>query len=104
VTLISQELSEFALHARAILGLPIPEIKLYSPAASKALLVKGFSQKVAFSGLDKALAIPGTGIRLFGKPGVNGERRMGVVLATGNSVENALEKAMVATSCIKAEL
>lgn len=104
VTLISQDLSEFALHARAILGLPVPEIKLYSPAASKALLVKGVSQKVAFSGVDKALAIAGTGIRLFGKPEVKGERRMGVVLATAESVQAALDKVKKAASLIKAEL
>jgi len=104
VTLISQDLSEFALHARAILGLPVPEIKLYSPAASKALLVKGVSQKVAFSGVDKALAIAGTGIRLFGKPEVKGERRMGVVLATAESVQAALDKVKKAESLIKAEL
>jgi len=104
VTLISQDLSEFALHARAILGLPIPEIKLYSPSASKALLVKGVSQKVAFSGVDQALAIAGTDLRLFGKPEVKGERRMGVVLATAETVQAALDKVKEAASLIKAEL
>jgi phosphoribosylglycinamide formyltransferase 2 len=104
ITLISQDLSEFALHARAILGLPIPEIKLYSPAASKALLVKGVSQKVAFSGVDHALAIAGTDLRLFGKPEVKGERRMGVVLATAETVQAALDKVKEAASLIKAEL
>lgn len=104
VTLISQDLSEFALHARAILGLPVPEIKLYAPSASKALLVKGVSQKVSFKGVEEALSTPGTSIRLFGKPEVNGERRMGVMLATSSSVENALEKVKQAANRIKAEL
>ncbi|WP_410679114.1 formate-dependent phosphoribosylglycinamide formyltransferase [Avibacterium paragallinarum] len=92
VTLISQELSEFALHARAILGLPIPQISLLSPAASKAIVVEGQSQQVQFGGLEKVLAEPNTDIRLFGKGEVNGHRRMGVVLARDESVEKALQK------------
>ncbi|WP_410687637.1 formate-dependent phosphoribosylglycinamide formyltransferase [Avibacterium paragallinarum] len=92
VTLISQELSEFALHARAILGLPIPPISLLSPAASKAIVVEGQSQQVQFGSLEKVLAEPNTDIRLFGKGGVNGHRRMGVVLARDESVEKALQK------------
>ena len=92
VTLISQELSEFALHARAILGLPIPEITLISPSASKAIVVEGKSQNVQFGGIKKALAQPHTNIRLFGKGEVNGHRRLGVLLARDVSVEKALEK------------
>ena len=93
VTLISQELSEFALHARAILGLPIPEINLISPAASKAIVVEGKSTQVAFSNLHNVLAEANTNIRLFGKGEVNGHRRLGVLLARDESVEKALEKA-----------
>ncbi|OOH89782.1 phosphoribosylglycinamide formyltransferase 2 [Pasteurellaceae bacterium 15-036681] len=93
VTLISQELSEFALHARAILGLPIPEINLISPSASKAIVVEGKSTQVSFGNLHNVLAEPNTNIRLFGKGEVNGHRRLGVLLARDESVENALEKA-----------
>ena len=92
VTLISQELSEFALHARAILGLPIPEITLISPSASKAIVVEGKSKNVKFGAIDKVLAEPHTNIRLFGKSEVNGHRRLGVLLARDVSVEKALEK------------
>ncbi|MFZ7172160.1 formate-dependent phosphoribosylglycinamide formyltransferase [Avibacterium avium] len=92
VTLISQELSEFALHARAILGLPIPQINLISSAASKAIVVEGHSNQVQFAGLEKVLAEPNTDIRLFGKGEVQGHRRMGVVLARDESVEKALQK------------
>ncbi|WP_041639520.1 formate-dependent phosphoribosylglycinamide formyltransferase [[Mannheimia] succiniciproducens] len=93
VTLISQELSEFALHARAILGLPIPEINLISPAASKAIVVEGKSTQVQFGNLEQVLAEPNTNIRLFGKTEVDGHRRMGVILSRDISVEKALEKA-----------
>ena len=93
VTMISQELSEFALHIRAILGLPIPEIKQYSPAASVALLLEGNTTAPAYLGVAEALKIPGTQIRLFGKPDINGSRRMGVVLATGDTIQNAIDKA-----------
>ena len=93
VTLISQELSEFALHARAILGLPIPEINLISPSASKAIVVQGKSNLVQFGNLANVLAEPNTNIRLFGKGEVDGHRRMGVILARDISVEKALEKA-----------
>lgn len=93
VTLISQELSEFALHARAILGLPIPDITLISPSASKAIVVEGKSTQVVFGQLAKVLAEPHTNLRLFGKGEVDGQRRMGVILARDISVENALEKA-----------
>ncbi|MGC6405581.1 formate-dependent phosphoribosylglycinamide formyltransferase [Bisgaard Taxon 45] len=93
VTLISQELSEFALHARAILGLPIPDITLISPSASKAIVVEGKSTQVVFGQLAEVLAEPHTNLRLFGKGEVNGHRRMGVILARDISVEKALEKA-----------
>jgi phosphoribosylglycinamide formyltransferase 2 len=93
VTLISQHLSEFALHVRALLGLPIPEIRFYGPSASRALLAEGNSTDIAFTGIEKALAIPGTDMRVFGKPEVKGHRRMGVMLATGSTVKEACDKA-----------
>lgn len=93
VTLISQELSEFALHARAILGLPISDIGLISPSASKAIVVEGQSAQVQFGNLENVLAEAHTNIRLFGKGEVNGHRRMGVILSRDVSVEKALEKA-----------
>lgn len=89
VTMISQDLSEFALHARALLGLPVPEIRFYGPSASKAIVVEGDSANVVFSGLEQALAVPGVQMRIFGKPEVHGHRRMAVVLATAGSVEEA---------------
>ena len=92
VTMISQDLSEFALHARAVLGLPIPEVRFFGPSASKAIVVEGDTDKVVFSGLEKALSVPGVQLRLFGKPEVHGHRRFGVLLATADSVEHALEK------------
>ncbi len=96
VTMISQDLSEFALHARAILGLPIPNIVQHAPAASSVITVEGTSKNITFSGLAEALAEPDTQLRLFGKPEVNGERRMGVCLARAESVEKARKKANAA--------
>ena len=93
VTAISQNLSEFALHARAILGLPIPRIRQYGPAASAVILPEGVSQAPVFQNLDKALAEPDTNLFLFGKPGFNGRRRMGVALALGETLEEARDKA-----------
>ena len=93
VTLISQDLSEFALHARAILGLPIPVIRQHGPSASCALLVDGHSTNVRFDQVDQALREPDTALRLFGKPEVSGHRRMGVALALGANVEEARAKA-----------
>ncbi|OBX06090.1 phosphoribosylglycinamide formyltransferase [Gallibacterium salpingitidis] len=93
VTLISQDLSEFALHARAILGLPIPQIKLLAPSASKAIVVEGKSTQVSFGHLENVLAEPDTGLRLFGKGEVNGHRRLGVILASDDNTEKAREKA-----------
>lgn len=98
VTLISQSLSEFALHVRAILGLPIPAIRQLGPAASAVIGVQGTSSVVAFGNLDAALAEPDTELRLFGKPEVDGERRMGVALALGESVEQARSKAVAAAA------
>jgi phosphoribosylglycinamide formyltransferase 2 len=103
VTLVSQNLSEFALHARAILGLPVPEIVLHGPAASAALLVDADSDQVVFANLDRALAEPGTDLRLFGKPEVRGHRRMGVGLARGESVEIARAKARSVVASVRAE-
>jgi phosphoribosylglycinamide formyltransferase 2 len=93
VTLISQDLSEFALHARAILGLPIPVVRQRGPAASCALLVDGNSSNVRFENVDRALAEPDTALRLFGKPEVRGHRRMGVSLALGATIDEARAKA-----------
>ena len=93
VTMISQDMSEFALHARAVLGLPIPEVRLYSPSASKAIVVEGDSNQVEFCDLEKVLEEPGVQIRLFGKPEVKGRRRFGVILASDDTVEKALAKA-----------
>ena len=93
VTLISQDLSEFALHARAILGLPIPIIRQRGPAASCALLVAGDSSNVRFENVERALTEPDTAVRLFGKPEVRGHRRMGVSLALGDDIEQARAKA-----------
>ncbi len=92
VTMISQNLSEFDLHARAILGLPIPEVICYGSSASKAVVVDGNSEDVKFSGMENVLDEPGTDMRLFGKPFVRGHRRVGVLLARGSDVENALDK------------
>ncbi|WP_440056176.1 formate-dependent phosphoribosylglycinamide formyltransferase [Pseudoalteromonas sp. T1lg65] len=104
VTLISQSLSEFALHARAILGLPIPNIELYGPSASSVILVEGKSTQLQFNHVAKALAEPQTDIRLFGKPEVVGKRRMGVALARSSSVEEAVAKAKRVVSCVETVL
>lgn len=99
VTLVSQDLSEFALHARAILDLPIPAIKQNGPSASAVILVTGQSQNVRFGNLNIALSIPDTQLRLFGKPEVSGTRRMGVALATAKTIEQAKK---IAIKCAKA--
>jgi phosphoribosylglycinamide formyltransferase 2 len=100
VTLISQDLSEFALHARAILGLPVPAIRQHGPAASCALLVEGRSRDVRFRGVERALTEPDTQLRLFGKPEVQGKRRMGVTLALGSSIGAARDKARRAAQAL----
>jgi len=102
VTLVSQDLSEFALHARAILGLPIPVIRQNGPAASCAVLLDGTSQEVVFHGVERALEEPDTQLRLFGKPEVKGKRRMGVTLALGENVEQARDKARRAATALVA--
>jgi len=100
VTLVSQDLSEFALHARAILDLPIVQIKQNGPSASSVILVSGDSANVQFANLDQALSIPNTQLRLFGKPEVKGTRRMGVALATGESIEQAKATAIECSSSV----
>ena len=93
VTMISQDISEFALHARAILGLPVPEVRFYGPSASKAIVVEGNTKEYEFCNLEKVLEEPGVQIRIFGKPEIVGHRRVGVILATADTVEEALAKA-----------
>lgn len=104
VTLISQELSEFALHARAILGLPIPVIRQLGPSASCAVLVEGEGRAPRYHGVAEALAEPDTQLRIFGKPEVKGRRRMAVTLARDAGIEVARAKAMRAAGCLKVEL
>jgi phosphoribosylglycinamide formyltransferase 2 len=104
VTMISQDLSQFALHARAILGLPVPNIHQHGPSASSVILVEGNSRQVRFGRLEDALAEPDTQLRLFGKPEVAGHRRMGVALARAGSVEAALDKARHASAAVHVEL
>lgn len=104
VTMISQDLSEFALHARAILGLPVPNIRTRGPAASSVVLVHGESASVSFNNLESALAAADTQLRLFGKPVVQGERRMGVALALGDTIGEARDKANTAAAAVGYEL
>jgi phosphoribosylglycinamide formyltransferase 2 len=104
VTMISQDLSQFALHARAILGLPVPNIEQHGPSASAVVLVEGESTRVSFSNLEKALVEPNTQLRLFGKPEVQGKRRMGVALARGGDIAEAREKATQAARNVTIEL
>lgn len=104
VTLISQDLSEFALHARAVLGLPIPGIHQHGPSASAALVVEGASSQVTFDNLDAALAQPDTGLYLFGKPEVSGHRRLGVAVARGADIETARAKAARTMEAVRVEL
>jgi phosphoribosylglycinamide formyltransferase 2 len=104
VTLVSQDLSEFALHARAILDLPIPAIQQNGPSASSVILVPGESQNVQFGNLEKALSIENTQLRLFGKPEVSGLRRMGVALATAASIEEARTNANACATAVTVTL
>ena len=104
VTMISQDLSEFALHARAVLGLPIPKINFFGASASKAVVVEGDSDKVVFGNLEEVLAEPDVQVRIFGKPEVKGHRRMGVILARGENIEEALAKAETAYSKLEVEV
>ena len=93
VTLISQDLSEFALHVRAVLGLPVPNITQHGPSASHVIKVEGSGNNILFSNLDKALEYTDTQLKLFGKPNINGKRRMGVVVARADSIQEARNKA-----------
>ena len=93
VTMISQDMSEFALHARALLGLPIPAIRFYGPSASRAVVVEGDTDQIEFDNLENVLSEPGVQMRIFGKPEIKGHRRMAVILATDESVEAARDKA-----------
>ena len=93
VTMISQDMSEFALHARALLGLPVPAIRFYGPSASRAVVVEGDTDKIEMDNLETVLEEPGVQMRIFGKPEIKGHRRMGVILATADSVDEARAKA-----------
>lgn len=104
VTLISQDLSEFALHARAILGLPVPVIRQRGPSASAVLLIEGESSRVRYGNLNHALQAPDTDLRLFGKPEVRGKRRMGVALARAESTDAARQQAMAVIEAITVEV
>ena len=99
--MISQDLSEFGLHARALLGLPVPAIRFYGPSASKAIVVEGDTHEVIFDNLEEVLAEEGVQMRIFGKPEIKGHRRMGVILATADTIENALAKAERAYAKLK---
>jgi len=101
VTLISQDLSEFALHARAILGLPIPTIRQFGPAASAVILGHGTSSNISFENVDAALKEADTQIRIFGKPEINGSRRLGVTVARGETLNAAKAKALRAAKVVK---
>ena len=100
VTLISQDISQFALHARAILGLPIPNIMQHGPSASSVILGEGSSEEILFDGIDKSLSETDTQIRLFGKPSISGRRRLGVTVARGQSIDEAKEKAIRASESV----
>lgn len=104
VTMISQDMSEFALHARAVLGLPIPEVRFYGPSASKAIVVEGNTTEYEFQDVDKVLEEPGVQVRFFGKPEIKGHRRVGVILATDETVEKALRKVERAYSKLKVKV
>ena len=104
VTMISQDLSEFALHARAVLGLPIPSVRFYRPSASKAIVVEGDSDKVVFGNLEEVMAEEDVQVRIFGKPEVVGHRRLGVILASADTIEEALAKAERAYAKLQIEV
>lgn len=104
VTMISQDISQFALHARAVLGLPVPGVRFYGPSASRAIVVEGDTDKVVFGNLDEVLSEEGVQMRIFGKPEVVGHRRLGVILATADTVEEARAKADRAYKKLKVKL
>lgn len=101
VTMISQDLSEFGLHARALLGLPVPAIRFYGPSCSRAVVVEGDTKEVEFDNLEQVMAEPGVQMRIFGKPEVKGHRRMAVILATADTLEEARAKAVRAQDALK---
>ncbi len=101
VTMISQDLSEFGLHARALLGLPVPAIRFYGPSCSRAVVVEGDTKEVEFDNLEQVMAEPGVQMRIFGKPEVKGHRRMAVILATADTLEEARAKAVRAQNALK---
>ncbi len=104
VTMISQDMSEFALHARALLGLPVPAIRFYGPSASRAIVVEGDTNRIEMDHLEEVLAEPGVQIRIFGKPEVRGHRRMGVILASADTVEEARAKAERAYNALRVNI
>lgn len=104
VTMISQDLSQFSLHARAVLGLPVPNIAFHGYSASRAIVVEGDSDKLEFGNLEHVLSQPDTQIRLFGKPEVHGHRRMAVLLARGASLDEAREKTGKAYNALEINL
>lgn len=104
VTMITQDQSEFALHARALLGLPVADVKLMTPGASRAVVVEGDTDKIIMGNLENVLSESGTQMRIFGKPEINGHRRMGVILASATSVDEAKEKASRAYSKLEIEV
>ena len=104
VTMLSQDMSQFALHARAVLGLPVPGVRFYGPSASRAIVVEGDTDKVVFGNLDEVLSEEGVQMRIFGKPEVVGHRRLGVILATADTVEEARAKADRAYKKLKVKL
>lgn len=104
VTMISQDMSQFALHARAVLGLPVPGVRFYGPSASRAIVVEGDTDKVVFGNLDEVLSEEGVQMRIFGKLEVVGHRRLGVILATADTVEEARAKADRAYKKLKVKL
>ena len=104
VTMITQDLSEFALHARAVLGLPIPNVTFHGPGASKAIVADGVSRQVRFRNADQALMLPDTAMRIFGKGELNGHRRLGVLLARGKDTDEALKKVFAMREKLEIEL
>ena len=104
VTLISQDYSEFALHVRAILGLPIPNIRQLGPSASCAIVIEGQSNDIRFEKLSDVVSDPDTNIRLFGKPEINGHRRLGVIVSVGEDIYQARDKARTAVATIEVTL
>lgn len=104
VTMISQDLSEFGLHARALLGLPVPSIRFYGPSCSRAVVVEGNTSEIEFDNLEKVLQEPGVQLRIFGKPEIKGHRRMGVILATAETLEEARAKALRAHEALQVKI